>query len=213
MGNKKTKYAIAVIGTQNTGKSSFIKDLMKYYENNTLVKPFVTSDIDYRKKIEQEGLSINQKGNLRCQKIIFDTLTEQLVKAINDDSVSNFVSDRSPIDAYVYTVWLKENNPDSGITDNDLEIMFDKLTRFIHLYDDIIFIDLDRCNNVKVVDDKFRDTDPKFRSEIDKIFKKTILDLHITGKVNSIIFGSREERIEEFVKHYQEKMVKKSFND
>ena len=213
MGNKKTKYAIAVIGTQNTGKSSFIKDLIRYYENNTLVHPFVTSEIDYRKKIEQEGLSINQKGNLKCQKIIFDTLTEQLVKAINDDSVLNFVSDRSPIDAYVYTVWLKENNPDSGITDNDLEIMFDKLMRFIHLYDDIIFIDLDRCDNVKVVDDKFRDTDPKFRKEIDKIFKKTILSLHLSGKVNSIIFGSREERIEEFVKHYQEKMVKKSFND
>ena len=48
---------------------------------------------------------------------------------------------------------------------------------------------------------------------IDKIFKKTILSLHLSGKVNSIIFGSREERIEEFVKHYQEKMVKKSFND
>ena len=213
MGSNKHKYAMAVIGTQNTGKSSFIKDLIKYYENNTLVKPFVTSEIDYRKKIEQEGLSINQKGNLRCQKIIFDTLTEQLVKAINDDSVSNFVSDRSPIDAYVYTVWLKENNPDSGITDNDLEIMFDKLNRFIHLYDDIIFIDLDRCKDIKIVDDKFRDTDPKFREEIDKIFKKTILNLHLAGKANSVIFGTREERIEEFVKHYQEKMVKKNFND
>ena len=151
---------------------------------------------------------INSKHGKKTGKTL-----EQLVKAINDDSVSNFVSDRSPIDAYVYTVWLKENNPDSGITDNDLEIMFDKLSRFINLYDDIIFIDLDRCKDIKIVDDKFRDTDPKFREEIDKIFKKTILNLRLGGKSNSIIFGTREERIEEFVKHYQEKMVKKHFND
>lgn len=70
------KFIIAVCGTQNTGKSTFVKDLIAYYENNMLVMPFKTNNVDYRQKIESAGLKINRDGNLESQKIIFDCLLD-----------------------------------------------------------------------------------------------------------------------------------------
>lgn len=195
------KLTIGVTGTQNTGKSTFIKDILEKFKGT--VMEFKTVGCDYRKKIEERGLKINRNGNLESQKIIFDTLVEQL-DIIDGMPNGCYLTDRTPIDAYVYTKYLKEHNPELGITDDDLQFMFNKLCCEIGRYDKIVFFDLDRCGNVVVVDDKFRDTNLEYRREIDWLFKDTLLKLVLSGvlpasKVSDSICGTRDERIGKFI--------------
>ena len=161
---------------------------------------FKTVGCDYRKKIEEKGLKINRNGNLESQKIIFDTLVEQL-DIIDGMPDGCYITDRSPIDAYVYTKYLKEHNPDLGITDSDLETMFTKLCAEIGRYDKIVFLDLDKCGNVEVVDDKFRDTNREYRREIDLLFKDVLLKLVLAGLVSAsnAVYGTRPERVGRFI--------------
>ena len=191
------KFVVGVIGTQNTGKSTFIRDLIGHYEGTE--NEFKTVGCDYRKKIEEAGLSINRKGNLAAQKIIMDTLVEQ-VDIIRGMPEGNYVTDRTPIDAYAYTVYLFRHNPELGITRADLDEMMAKVKKSMSGYDLIVFIDLDNCQNVEVVDDTFRDTNLEYRKEIDQIFKETIVGLRseIFGKLDTSIFGDRNQRVDLF---------------
>lgn len=195
------KLVIGVVGTQNTGKSTFIKDMIEKFKGTAM--EFKTVGCDYRKKIEEKGLKINREGNLESQTIIFDTLVEQL-DIIDKMPDGCYVTDRSPIDAYVYTKYLKEHNPELGITNDDLETMYTKLCAEIGRYDKIVFLDLDKCGNVVVVDDKFRDTNLEYRRKIDWLFSDTLLKLLLSGvlpvsKVSDAIYGTREERVGRFI--------------
>ena len=195
------KLIIGVVGTQNTGKSTFIKDILEKFKGTAM--EFQTVGCDYRKKIEERGLKINREGNLESQKIIFDTLVEQL-DIIDKMPDGCYLTDRSPIDAYVYTRYLKAHNPSLGITEGDLQSMFNKLCCEIGRYDKIVFLDLDKCGNVVVVDDKFRDTNLEYRQEIDWLFKDTLLKLVLSGvlpsdKVSDAISGTRDERLSKFI--------------
>lgn len=196
----KNKIVIGVVGTQNTGKSTFIKDVIEKFSGTPM--EFKTVGCDYRKKIEERGLKINRNGNLESQKIIFDTLVEQL-DIIDGMPDGCYITDRSPLDAFVYTKYLKEHNPELGITHEDLQIMYTRLCTEMQRYDKIIFLDLNRCADIKVVDDKFRDTDVAYRREIDLLFKETLfyLSAHgiFDGKIIGDICGTREERVSKFI--------------
>ena len=203
------KFVVGVIGTQNTGKSTFIGDIMDKFRGS--LNEFHTVGCDYREKIRKAGLQINRNGNLEAQKIILDTLVEQL-DIIQKMPDGNYITDRSPIDAYVYTTYLFRHNPELGITQADLDEMFSKVKESIEGYDRIIYIDLDKCENVEVVDDTFRDTNLEYRAEIDQLFKETFRKLGnvLDGKLNSEIRGTREERVNMFIKLFEQRMVRKN---
>ena len=123
----------------------------------------------------------------------------------------NYITDRSPIDAYAYSVYLMRHNPDSGVTQDALDEMLIKVCNSIVAYDKIIYIDLANCENVNVVDDKFRDTNLEYRTEIDSIFKETFALIGediLKRRLCDSIMGSREERVEKFVDLFAERMVK-----
>lgn len=123
----------------------------------------------------------------------------------------NYITDRSPIDAYAYSVYLMRHNPDSGVTQDALDEMLIKVCNSIVAYDKIIYIDLANCENVNVVDDKFRDTNLEYRTEIDSIFKETFALIGediLKRRLCDSIMGSREERVEKFVDLFSERMVK-----
>lgn len=113
----------------------------------------------------------------------------------------NYITDRSPIDAYAYTVYLFRHNPELGITQYDLDEMLAKVRKSIEGYDRIIYIDLDNCPNVEVVDDTLRDTNLEYRAEIDSIFKEilALLGLRGSGKLNQDIKGGRDARVNQFL--------------
>jgi len=192
------KFLCAVIGSQNTGKSTFIKDVLDKYQDNPIFEPFVTDPIDYRKVIEEKHLSINREGNLESQRVIFDCLSDQVVKAIRNPNIKNVIFDRCPLDSLVYTMYLFDMHK-GGIEQSDLDQMISEMKRFIRLYDAVCYIPLDKCDNVVVVDDKFRDTDLAYRSYVDRLFKKAINSLEDIDSDKIIeIYGSREERVSMF---------------
>ena len=84
MNNEDTQLIVGVVGTQNTGKSTFIQDVRNataYRANES--NRFVTVGVDYRKKIADLGLQINRNGNIESQNIIFDCLVgESIDKAV-----------------------------------------------------------------------------------------------------------------------------------
>ena len=123
----------------------------------------------------------------------------------------NYITDRSPIDAYAYSVYLMRHSPDSGVTQDALEEMLIKVCNSIVAYDKLIYIDLANCENVKVVDDQFRDTNLEYRTEIDSIFKETFAFIGqdiLRDRLCDSIKGNRAERIEKFVNLFNERMVK-----
>lgn len=198
------KFIVAAVGTANTGKTTFKKDVIARFESLPEYDPFTTNEIDYREKIKAEGLQINRNGNLRSQKIIFDCLADSVIQAVKDPNVTNFISDRSVIDAYVYTKYLMEHNPESGITQEDLDEMRSRMEHLVRLYDKIVLFRMKDCREIAVVDDQFRDTDLTFRTEIDGIFSDVVMDLHYKGlcSYTRSIVGSREERVDSFIREF-----------
>ena len=156
---------------------------------------------------------VNGKAEALNWEVFRDTLIEQLeiIKGMGD---GNYITDRSPIDAYAYTVYLYRHNPELGIKQSDLDEMLDKVRESIKTYDKIIYIDVDNCDNVQVVDDRFRDTNLEYRNEVDSIFKETFNLLGedvMKNRLVSEIMGSREERVNMFVKLFGWRMVHKNF--
>lgn len=195
---KNNKFLCAVIGSQNTGKSTFINDVVDKYKDNSIFEPFVTDPIDYRKIIEEKNLSINRKGNLESQRIIFDCLSDQAIKAIRNPNFKNVIFDRCPLDSLVYTMYLFDTKC-GGVTQQDIDQMIVEMKRFIRLYDAVCYIPLNMCDNVTVVDDKFRDTDLEYREYVDKLFKIAIGSLENIDADKIIeIYGTRKERLSMF---------------
>ena len=88
--------------------------------------------------------------------------------------------------------------------------MLDKVRESIKTYDKIIYIDVNNCDNVHVVDDRFRDTNLEYRNEVDSIFKETFNLLGedvMKNRLVSEIMGSRESRVNMFVKLFGWRMV------
>jgi hypothetical protein len=146
---------------------------------------------------------------LESQRIIFDCLSDQVIRAIRNPEIKNVIFDRCPIDSFVYTMYLFNHNK-GGITKNDIDQMISEMKRFIRLYDAVCYIPLEKCENVVVVDDTFRDTDLKYRAYVDGLFKKAILSLDEIDYNKIIeIYGSREERVSQFYEKLHSKFVVK----
>jgi predicted ATPase len=176
-----------VIGTQNVGKTTFLNDFMREYAG------WETPKIDYRGIVKSKGLKLNREGNLYSQEILFDFTLQDLLKYGNTEK--RIILDRSIIDAHAYTYWLYLNKPkESGVTEECVLKQYETIYNNIDLYDRIFYIPLDKCQDIEVVSDNFRDTDLEYRKQIGDIFKGTIQKLGLTNVLE--IYGNREERIE-----------------
>jgi len=174
-----------VIGTQNTGKSTFIQDFLKEFPG------FICPTIDYRSVVRAKKLKLNREGNLYSQEILFSFILNdsRQYTAIKDDTIL----DRSIIDAYVYTSWLWLNKPSSGVTAEAIAKQYKILQNEIHMYDKIFFCPIKGNEHVQLVDDQFRDINEEYRKDIDILFQDTLKRL---GVKYVTLSGTREERIE-----------------
>lgn len=172
---------IAVIGPQNTGKSTFIKDFLAAFPQYT------TPRETYRDVVKAKGLAINQKTNQESQKFIRDFLFEQIVNNNNE----NILFDRCVIDNLVYTLVQKEK----GVIEDDFiaetrTMMKDSLK---HL-DAILFIPTTVA--IALVDDEIRDIDPVFIDQVNRIFLEVLFVLARESSIPIVtVSGSREGRI------------------
>ena len=169
---------IACIGAQNTGKTVFIKDVIKAFPN------FSTPNETYRDIIKKHGLKINREGTIANQWVIFQALTEQYALTYDKD----VILDRSPLDAYIYTVWVAKK-PDG------LEDMLSSAIKSVQTCDYIFYFPLAGNEHIKLKKDKLRDVSVSYREEIDTLFANLLLTHIHELPCTLTIIGKRKGRI------------------
>jgi nicotinamide riboside kinase len=183
---------IAVVGTQCTGKSTYIKDFLNKWNMYT------TPEKTYRDVVKEKNIPINRLGDEESQKIILDFLVDQALSCSKSDNV---IFDRCVLDNLAYSSWLHLNNKVSEKFLDESRIL---VRETLKMFDIIFFLPLTKMSPVKIVEDGVRDVDPVYREEIDNIFKvfaKSYLqgDGRIFPKGDSPpiieIYGSPEQRI------------------
>lgn len=177
---------IAVIGPQNTGKSTFIKDFLEEFPH------YSTPENTYRTVIESKALDVNQKTGLESQKEIRDFMFGEL----RHNEKYNVIFDRCLIDNYVYTYVQYEKGDIPKWFVEETESMMTDLLSKVDMY---IFIPT--AVSVPLVDDGTRDITASYIDQVNNQFLKILFELirkyQITVKV---ISGSRKERIKEMKK-------------
>lgn len=177
---------IAVIGPQNTGKSTFIKDFLKEFPH------YITQIETYRDVVEKSGLNINQLTNVDSQKAIRDFMFSQ----IKNNKEHNFIFDRCLIDNYVYTyVKYEQGEISKSFVEETEEILLDSL-KYIDLY---LFIPTSA--SVELVNDGTRDIDTLYIDAVNNNFLRILFELSKKHNINvKVISGDRNERIKQVKK-------------
>lgn len=174
---------IAVIGPQNTGKSTFVGDFMKEFSH------YKTQEKTYRDVIEEKGLEVNQLSGLESQKEIRDFMFNQM----RNNNEYNVIFDRCMIDNYIYTyVQYEKGQIEKWFVDETEAMMLDTLTEAD------VYLFIPTAVSVPLVADSTRDIDTGYIDAVNHHFLRVILELsrkhHITVKV---ISGTRKERIDQ----------------
>lgn len=175
---------IAVVGAQNVGKTTFVKDVVSHFPTYT------TPNVSYRDVVLARGLKINQETGPESQRAIMDFIYD----LISQDKNENIIFDRCLIDNYVYTycAYLK-GKVDKSFVEETKQKVFEHL-KYLDL---IIFIPT--SVNINLEDDKLRDTDKNFVDLVNRSFVEILLEIAQNNLIPIKVFsGTREERVESF---------------
>jgi len=186
---------IAVSGTQNIGKSTFVDDFKKNWKSYK--KPKKT----YRDFIKNEDLDLNREGTEESQEIILNALIDEAQNAKG----KHVIFDRCPLDNLVYTMWL---NAKGYASDEFVKKTIDLVRESLVFFDIIFFLPITKHSPVAVEAKENRETDLEYREEIDVLFKSLMSAYHqeshiyfpFANKLGSPaiieIFGTPEERVQ-----------------
>lgn len=150
---------ICVTAAQGLGKTTYIQDFLKEWPM------YKTPEKTYRDTIKEKGLVINEEGTEESQKIILDVLVDQAIEYSKDDNV---ILDRCVLDNLAYTSWLNLNGK---VSDEFLEDTRLIVQETLKLYDILLFFPISKFNDIPLENDGLRSVDPKYREEIDMLFK------------------------------------------
>jgi hypothetical protein len=188
---------IAIIGSQCTGKTTYINDFISHWNMYKLCKQPRYSDL-----IKARGLSINEEGNEASQRLILNSLTDQVVYTPKDD---NTIFDRSVLDNLVYTMWL---NAHGKVSDEFVKETIKLVKETLTFYDILFFLPITKHSPVPFEEGTNRSACPTYRAEIDNLFKALVNQYNKADKTyfpidNKLgcpaiieIFGDRESRLE-----------------
>ena len=152
---------IAVTGTANVGKTTFIRDFLKNWSGI-----YKTPEKSYRDVIVEKGLNHSSKTSIETQQAILDFMVDQHMKYTRDDCV---IFDRCPIDNLVYSIhsYDKQN---SNIDEKFIEDCIPMVKESMRFLDILFYIPYDE--SIAIEDDGMRDTDKNYIIEIDNILKQ-----------------------------------------
>lgn len=185
---------VGVLGTQNVGKTTFVDDVVANGGGWSLFGR------NYRDVIASQHLKINRDGDERSQKVIHGMLVQNVADAIAEGNRRLLIMDRTPVDSFVYTKYLAKRGRVSEATLKEMESQMMTCAGF---FDWLVYIPLCMCDDVKVVDDRFRDTDLDYRREIDGLMMDALHEIFSCRKCDGnprmmIVYGTREERVRRF---------------
>ena len=172
---------IGCIGTQNTGKTTFIKDLIATYPQ------FTTPGKTYRDVIRKYGLKINQNATIANQWIIFCNMLETMNKRYG----KFVVFDRTPFDAYIYMLYVAGKS-------EGLDEMREIAVQSLEKLDMIFMFPIAGNEHIPLKADGLRDINATYRENINSLFLRELaLVAAMTDKLPPIynITGSRHDRI------------------
>lgn len=171
---------VAVIGPQNTGKSTFIRDFSDAFPQ------FKVPTETYRDLIRKKNLSVNQLTGTESQRLIRDFIAGQVERAEGDT-----IFDRCLIDNYVYTLYaFLKGNIEQAFMDETREMLLETV-------DDIdLYFFIPSTLAVPLEDDSLRDTNPAYVDAINRLFIDTLFMLTRERIIPVVtIGGTREERV------------------
>lgn len=149
---------IAICGTQCNGKSTLVENI-KF--NWPMYKSPTRS---YREIIKEKGLMINKESDVESQRIIRDSLLDQILDMTGE---KNVIYDRTILDNIVYTFHGVEHG---RIKDDKFISESIVLCRETMKMIDVVFW-LPLNEDIEISEKENRDIDPVFRQEIDVIFQ------------------------------------------
>jgi GTPase SAR1 family protein len=172
---------LAIIGPQNTGKTTFVKDFIKAFPH------YKTPKGTYRDVVKKYKLKINQETSEASQKEIRKFMFDQ-VKGFQGENV---IFDRSLLDIYTLAKYKQEKIKKSFL-DETKEMMYASLRHIDRL------VLIPTAAGIDLVNDSLRDTDRLYIDYINKLFLEEIIDLVRESPIPVwVISGSRESRIEQ----------------
>ena len=186
---------IAVSGTANTGKTTFIKDFLGKWQSYT------TPDKTYRDIITEKNLPHSDKTTIDTQRAILDfqVLTQSQYK-----KTDNVIFDRCPLDNLVYSMWAL-NQEDSDIDEKFIDECIPLVRESMRNLDIIFFIPITKAAPINIENDGMRQIDEQYIKEVDFIFKEfqrryshqALEPFFPQDDCPAIIeiFGSRQERL------------------
>lgn len=186
---------IAVSGTANTGKTTFIKDFLAKWSN------YETPEKTYRDVIADSNLPHSDATTIETQRAILDFQIKTQADYTNKDNV---IFDRCPLDNLVYSMWAL-NQESSDINDKFIDECIPLVRESMKNLDIIFFIPLTKVAPIKIVNDGVRQTDETYIKEVDNLFKEfqrrynhqSFEPFFPQNDVPALIeiFGSRQERL------------------
>lgn len=183
---------IAIIGPQNTGKSTFVKDFL--LQNKNYSTPIET----YRDVVIEKSLEINQKTGEGSQ----EEIAKFLEKSISENKDKDVLFDRCLIDNYVYSyIACKKGN----IKESYLEKLKDRVFESLKHID--LFVFIPTTVSVKLVEDALRDTETSFIDETNSVFISFLFYLAKEKGIDIfVLYGDREGRIERLNKRLSKEL-------
>jgi len=152
---------IAVSGSQNCGKTTFIEEFKKRWPM------YVSPEHTYRDIIKQNPhMGLNKGATVDSQHLILEAL---IVEAKLAKDTKHVIFDRCVIDNLAYSLWL---NAHEKIEDDYITDIKYKIRDALSLYDIIFYLPLHK--DIPLVERETRDLDPVFRTEVDYIFKALV---------------------------------------
>lgn len=177
---------IAVIGPQNTGKSTFVEDFLKEFSH------YKTTNKTYRDVVREKNLKINQLTSAESQREIRDFMCSEII----ENKEHNIIFDRCLIDNFVYTtLGYEQGEISKKFVDESEEVMKDSL-KYVDLY---LFIPT--SVSVPLVCDDQRDIDTTYIDATNNCFLRVLFGLIKKDHINvKVISGNRLERIKQVKK-------------
>lgn len=144
---------IVLSGTQSCGKSTLLQDIKKDVPKMTIYEEIVRTLI-------KSGVKINKEADHKSQCAI--------LKAHYKNSIANseFISDRGAVDAFVYGTWSYLNG---DFTYEEHKVQEEIFLGCLPMYTHNFYLPIE----FEAVEDEVRDTDEKYREELERLYYLT----------------------------------------
>jgi len=151
---------IAIIGAQNTGKSTLVDSFIKQWP--MYKRPAKT----YRDIIKEKNLPLNKEGSKESQRAILDALVDELQAVVASEEEFT-IFDRCPVDNIAYSLWHYAKDT-SGFDKEFIVISQSIASLSLKMLDVIFYVPVRK--EIPLVDREGRECDPVYREEIDNIY-------------------------------------------